>query len=52
MACSSILPAARTIVTAVRDHTLETLAALMLTLNLASIAISLASGDAAPPVRA
>jgi hypothetical protein len=46
MACSSILPAARTIVTAVRDHTLETLAALMLTLNLASIAVSMASGDA------
>ena len=46
MACSSVLPAVRTIVTAVRDHTLETLAALMLTMNLASIAISLASGDA------
>jgi hypothetical protein len=46
MACSSILPAGRTIVTAVRDHALETLATLMLTTNLASIAVSLASGDA------
>jgi hypothetical protein len=46
MACSSVLPAVRTIVTAVRDHTLETLAALMLTMNLASIVVSLASGDA------
>jgi hypothetical protein len=46
MAASSVLPAVRTIVTAVRDHTLETLAALMLTLNLASIVISLISGDA------
>ena len=45
MACSSVLPAVRTIVTAVRDHTLETLAALMLTMNLASIVVSLASGD-------
>lgn len=39
-------PAVRTIVTAVRDHTLETLAILMLTLNLASIVVSLVSGDA------
>src|SRR3984957_13455895 len=46
MACPSVLPAVRTIVTAVRDHTLETLAALMLTMNLASIVVSLASGDA------
>ncbi len=46
MACSSVLPAVRTIGTAIRDHTLETLAALMLTMNLASIAVSLASGDA------
>jgi hypothetical protein len=46
MACSSVPPAVRTIVTAVRDHTLETLAALMLTMNLASIAVSLASGNA------
>jgi hypothetical protein len=46
MACSSVLPAARTIVTAVRDHRLETLATLMLTMNLASIVISLVSGDA------
>jgi hypothetical protein len=46
MAGSSVLPAMRTIVVAVREHTLETLAALMLTMNLASIAVSLASGDA------
>jgi hypothetical protein len=46
MACSSVLPAVRTIVTAVRDHALETLATLMLTMNLASIVISLISGDA------
>jgi hypothetical protein len=46
MACSSVLPAVRTIVTAARDHTLETLAALMLTMNLASIVVSLASGNA------
>jgi hypothetical protein len=44
--CSSILPAVRTIIAAVRDHAIETLAALMLTINLASIGISLASGDA------
>ena len=46
MACASVLPAVRTIVSGVRDHELETLAALILTMNLASIAISLASGDA------
>jgi hypothetical protein len=46
MACASVLPAVRTIVVAVREHTLETLAALMLTMNFASIAVSLASGDA------
>jgi hypothetical protein len=46
MACSSILPAIRTISVAVRDHTLETLAALMLTLNVSTIVVSLISGDA------
>jgi hypothetical protein len=46
MACASVLPAVRTIVVAVREHTLAALAALMLTMNLASIAVSLASGDA------
>jgi hypothetical protein len=46
MACSSVLPVGRTMVAAIRDHTLETLAALMLTTNLASIVVSLASGDA------
>ena len=46
MAGSSVLPAVRTIVTAVRDHELETLAMLMLTMNLASIVVSLVSGDA------
>ena len=46
MAGSSVLPAIRTIVVGVREHALETLAALMLTMNLASIAVSLASGDA------
>jgi hypothetical protein len=46
MAASSVLPAVRAIATAVRDHALETLATLMLTMNLASIAVSLASGDA------
>src|ERR1700727_1670240 len=46
MACSSVLPAVHTIAAAARDHTLETLAALMLTMNLASIVVSLASGDA------
>ena len=46
IACSSILPAVRTIVSAIRDHTIEALAVLMLTINLASIGISLASGNA------
>jgi hypothetical protein len=45
IAASSILPAVRTIVTAVREHRFETLATLMLTMNLASIVISLISGD-------
>jgi len=46
VACSSILPAIRTISGAIRDHTLETLAALMLTLNVSAIVVSLISGDA------
>ena len=46
MACSSVLPAGRTIVTADPDHTLETLDGPMLTMNLASIIVSMASGDA------
>jgi len=46
IACSSILPAVRTITVAIRDHTLDTLAALMLILNLSTIVVSLISGDA------
>ena len=46
MAASSAIPAARALYAAVRDHELNQLATLMLTLNLASVVISLISGDA------
>jgi hypothetical protein len=46
MAASSAIPAGRALVAAIRDHELNQLAALMLTLNVASVVISLISGDA------
>jgi hypothetical protein len=46
MAASSVIPAARTFYAAIREHELNQLAALMLALNLASVVISLISGDA------
>jgi hypothetical protein len=45
MAASSVIPAARTLYAAIREHELNQLAALVLTLNVASVAISLISGD-------
>jgi hypothetical protein len=46
MAASSVIPAARTLYAAIREHELNQLAALMLALNVASVVISLVSGDA------
>jgi hypothetical protein len=46
MAASSVIPAARALQAAIRDHELNQLAALMLGLNLASVVISLIAGDA------
>ena len=46
MAASSVIPAARTAYAAVRERELNQLAALMLTLNVASVVISLVSGNA------
>jgi hypothetical protein len=46
MAASSAIPAGRALYAAIRDHELNQLAALMLTLNVASVAISLISGNA------
>src|SRR5689334_4549300 len=46
MAASSVIPAARTVYAAVCARELNQLAALMLTLNVASVAISLVSGNA------
>jgi hypothetical protein len=46
MAASSVIPAARALHAAIRDHALNQLAALMLGLNVASIVVSLISGDA------
>jgi len=46
MAASSVIPAARALQAAIRDRELNQLAALMLGLNVASIVVSLISGDA------
>src|ERR1700753_1297811 len=45
MAASSVIPAGRTVYAAIRDHELNQLAALMLVLNVASVVISVISGD-------
>ena len=45
MAASSVIPAGRTVYAAIRDHELNQLAALMLALNVASVVISVISGD-------